>query len=552
MDKPLSSPKGSDEQAIRHQLSRILASEQFVHGPRQIRFLTYIVEATLAGRADRLNQFAVGIEVFDRDESFDPSTDSIVRVEAGRLRSKLAEYYSDAGSRDPVVISMPKGGYGVAITFRSEAPDLSAPKQGSPRHNVAIGFLLATILLGSVYFGFFRPVPPSGGAPAADQGEAAIAILPFDNMSADPAQEYFSDGITEDIITDLSILSDLTVIARRSTFVYKERPASITDVGRDLGVRYVVEGSVRRDADRLRITATLIDVDTQTHLWAERFDRDVDDVFAIQEEVSREIVDALEITLTEVEQERLGHRGTDSVAAHDLLLRGQEQFYRFTPHGVSEAISLFEQARSIDATYAEAYAWQSRALVYAYISGINQSHSLTIAPAVSLAQRAIELDEMLPLAHANLGWSLRWNDDVQRGIAALSRATELDPNFADAYLWLSLILSPLGRGDEALAAIRRSLRIDPHYDVTHVFALGRAHLVLGDYGEALEHFERGIARNPNFVPNHVFKVLALEALDEREEAAAATEFLARTNPEYEQSASYRIYLLERAALGTIE
>lgn len=545
--------------SIREQLGRIVASDFFVHGPRQVRFLRYIVEETLAGQANRLNQFAVGIEVFDRDESFDPSTDAIVRVEAGRLRSKLAEYYAGPGHDDSVVITMPKGGYGVAVELRSEMPDKPISESGQSgahlRQNVIIALLVAAILLGSIYVGFFR----APGAVGLDQSSRvriqgttpAIAVLPFENMSADPEQEYFSDGIAEDIITDLSILSDLTVIARHSSFVYKDQSVSIGDIGRDLGVQYVLEGSVRKDSDRLRITAQLIDVRTEGHIWAERFDRDLDDVFAVQDEVTRRIVDALQLTLSIVERERLGHRGTDNVEAHDLLLRGQEQFYRFTREGVDKAIVLFEQARKVDSNYAAAYAWQSRALVYSRISGFDHSHRDTITPAIRLAERAIELDDLLPIAHANHGWALRWDGEPRRGIDALSRAIELDPNYANAYLWQSLILSSMGQGREAAVAIENSLLLDPNYGVTQIFALGRSHLAMGNFDEALGHFNRGIERNPYFVPNHVYKLSALESLGQQDARVAAEQMLSIAYPDYKQSASYQTYLKERAGSGKL-
>lgn len=552
MDQRDTSWNDAESHAVRRQLDRMVSSDLFVHGPRQVRFLTYIVEATLDGQAHRLNQFAIGVEVFDRDEEFDPSADAIVRVEAGRLRSKLAEYYAGPGNEDRVVISMPKGGYGVTLQFRNALPaEANASEQSDVvlRRGLVISVSLVAILLGSVYVGFFRapePYPEPRASP--NRTTPAIAVLPFDNMSDDPGQEYFSDGITEDIITDLSILSGLTVIARHSTFVYKGQSLSIGEIGRDLGVQYVLEGSVRKDENRIRITAQLIDVGTEGHIWAERFDRELNDVFALQDEVSRKIAEALQVTLTQLERERLGHRGTLSVEAHDFLLRGQEQFYRFTGDGVDAAIDSFESAYARDPKYAAAYAWHARALVYARISGFKLSHSETIDAAIAIAERAMRLDERLPMAHANLGWALRWDGDAAGGLSALSRAIELEPSFADAYLWQSLILSTLGRGGEALAAIDNSLRLDPNYSVTHVFALGRAHVALGGYDEALLHFERGIERNPNFIPNHVYKMFALEALGREQAAAAAEQTLAIINPAYKRSASYETYQKERTTL----
>ena len=558
MNQARTSWSEDEARAVREQLLRIVESELFVQGPRQSRFLTYIVDATLEGKADRLNQFAVGIEVFDRDESFDPSTDSIVRVEAGRLRAKLVEYYSRLGRNDTVVITLPKGGYGASFEFRSGP---AAPRQRAPRTrpafsaaNLVIGLVFAGIIVASFYIGFFTS-PRSDdaddtNAPMAAtrprSGIPAIAVLPFDNMTDDPAQEYFSDGITEDIITDLSIVSNLTVIARHSTFVYKDQPVSISDIGRDLNVQYLLEGSVRRDGTRLRINAQLIDVASETHLWAERFDRELDDVFAVQDEVSRRIVDALDVTLTDLEFERLGHHGTDSIEAHDLYLPAQEQFYRFSADGVMRSIDLFAQAVEKDPAYAEALAWQSRVLTYAFIAGIEIPEQDSVSAALALAERAVSLDEFLAMGYANLGWAQRWAGAPEIGLRNIARAIELDPNFADAYLWRSLILSVAGRGEEAMSAIEQAFRNNPNYGVTYIFALGRAHLTLGNLEEALRQFDRGIERNPDFVPPHVFKMAVLEALGRDSLYEQARQHLERTNPNYRQSAAYIFYLRERS------
>ena len=583
--------------AIREQLSRVLHSAMFAQSGRQCRFLKYVVEATLAGRADRLNQFLIGLEVFDRDESFDPATDSIVRVEAGRLRSKLHEYYSELGQKDPVLIELPKGGYAVRIQTKLDK-DRSSDATGNigseeqslqSIHNdedssqtlsdapasawVSVGLkitpivLLSGLVVGAIYLGFFTSTeiesmgdvsstvktpsadyPSEGVTQSVERGaeKPTIAILPFDNMSNDPEQEYFSDGITEDIITDLSKVSGLFVIARHSTFIYKEKPLNIKEISKELGVRYILEGSVRKAGDRLRITAQLIDARTENHLWAERYDRKLDDIFAIQDDVSRKIVNALEVKLTGMDEKRLGHKGTNNVEAHDFFLRGQEQFYLFTSEGINNSIELFSKAIELDPDYAEAYAWKSRVITYTFIAGLNNSIKETIDPALALARKAIELDELLPMAHANLGWALRWNQKFEEAIVEANKAVELDANFADGYLWQSMILSPAGRGQEALASIEKGIRINPYYSVTYIFALGYANLTLGQYEKALYYFERSINRNPNFIHSYIYKMFVLELLGKNEEAEAAKNELMQIYPDHRFSASYLFYMDERS------
>ena len=552
----------AEKTAIREQLDRMLSCELFAQANRQCRFLEYIVGGTISGQAGRLNQFVVGVDVFDRDADFDPITDSIVRVEAGRLRSKLAEYYSSVGQNDPIIISLPKGGYGVHFEVRDNvhfADQLATERTPRTIRNLLIA-LIVIIAVGALYVADVTSIKlGANGESATDESTSFestkctqedlekqstspfIAILPFDNMSADPDQEYFSDGITEDIITDVSTISGLAVISRHSTFVYKGHAISIREIGKNLCARYVLEGSVRKVGNQLRITAQLIDALTDTHLWADRYDHNFDDVFAIQGEVSRKIVSALKVQLTDQEESRLGHVGTSNSAAHDLFLRGRERFYLFTNDDIEQSLDLFSQAIKLDPNYAEAHAWQSRVQVYIFLSGMNNVSEETVVPGIESARRAIELDALLPMAHANLGWALSWDNQYEAAIASIRTAIEMDRSFADAYLWLSMTTASIRRGDEALTAIQNGIRVNPNYSVTYVLALGRAYLALGQNDRALALFERGVARNPNFLPNHVYRIFALESVGRAEEAATVREDLSQIFPNFEFSAAYLFY-----------
>ncbi|MFQ5659279.1 MAG: tetratricopeptide repeat protein [Gammaproteobacteria bacterium] len=488
--------------AVREQLSRILSSAMFAQSDRQSRFLKYIVEETLAGRGNRLNGYLVGIEVFDRDESFDPAVDSIVRVEAGRLRSKLLEFYSDPGRDDPVVIDLPKGGYVVQIQDKSG-------DNKSIRSNDYI-------------------VTPDHAADV----KPTIAVLPFDNLSADPDQEYFSDGITEDIITDLSKVSGLFVISRHSTFTYKGKKFKAREIIDDLGARYIVEGSVRKAGDHLRISAQLIDALTDNYLWADRFDRKLDDIFEIQDEVSRKIVNALQVKLTGQEDKRLGYKGTSSIEAHDFFLRGLEQLNLHTPEAIEKGIGLLSSAIEVDPDYAEAYTLKSRGYLVQFIFGFNNKRDETVKPAIELARKAIELDKLLPRAYASLGWALVWDGEEEKAIIEVRKSVELDPNYADGYMWLSHVQASLGEGETALELIEKATRINPHYDVIHLLAYARAYFVMGQYEEALAYIKRGIERNSNFPPNHVLKTSILSLLGREEEAESAKQELLTVIPDF--------------------
>ena len=360
----------------------------------------------------------------------------------------------------------------------------------------------------------------------------SIAVLPFDNMSADTEQEYFSDGITEDIITDLSKISGLLVISRHSTFVYKGKSVYVKQVSDDLGVRYILEGSVRKVSGRIRISAQLIDAVTDQHLWADRFDRKLDDIFEVQDEVSRKIVNALEIKINSLEEKRLGHQGTNNIEAHDFLFRGQEQHYLYTPDGIKNAFKLFSRSIELDPNYAQAYAWKSRSLIFPFAVGLNLSLEETVIPALVSAKKAVELDDLLPNAHASLGWILLWNREIDQAISEGKQAVILDPNFADGHAWLSIIFTSAGKGDEALESIEKAIRLNPYNGVLYLMAHGLAYFVLGQYEKALSYFMRGIENNPNFIPNHIFKTSMLGLLNREEKAHSSADKLVKLNPNY--------------------
>ena len=241
------------------------------------QFLEYIVNETLAGRGDRLKGYNIAVEVFDRPETFDPVVDPLVRIEAARLREKLREYYDTDGQADPVRIELPKGTYTPQIAFQQPAaPDtrrdgavaIQSPRK-LPTGLLAAGAILLVLLAGFGAWRWFNPATPLSE-------KASIAVLPFENIGSDPKWDRFADGITEDIVTDLSHSKDLFVVARNSTEVYRDKPADVRSIGRDLGVRYVLEGSIQPSGDQVRVTAQLIDARTGSHVWSERYDRPVD------------------------------------------------------------------------------------------------------------------------------------------------------------------------------------------------------------------------------------------------------------------------------------
>lgn len=343
MDKRRTGWSESERQAIQEQLSRILASPQFALSDRRQRFLRYLLDETLAGHGPQLKGYTLGVEVFGKPPTFDPNIDPAVRIEAGRLRDKLREFYEGAGRDDPVHIDLPKGSYALEVHVRGER---SGPEPARRANRTRIdGERL------------------DAGTPAAAQASShrtetpSLAVLPFVNMSNEPDQEYFADGLTDNLITDLSKVSGLFVISRHTSFAYKATQKPLAEISRAVGVRYLVEGSVRRSREHIRVSANLVDPLSDHCLWADRYDRDASDVFGVQDELSRSIVEALKVRLTPLEADRLGYMGTGSADAHDAVLRGLEHFWEYTEASCTEAQQHFRRAIECDPQYAVAHAW---------------------------------------------------------------------------------------------------------------------------------------------------------------------------------------------------
>ena len=246
----------------------------------------------------------------------------------------------------------------------------------------------------------------------------------------------------------------------------------------------------------------------------------------------------MKVNLTDLEGQRLGHTGTHNIEAGDLLLQARDKFNSYTPENVKKAIELTSQAIELDPNYAEAYAKKARMIIFPYATGLNGTVEETIIPGLVLARKAVELDNLLPSAHACLGWALMWNRHIDEAITEANKGVELHPNNDDGYLWQSLILSSAGRGKEALEAIEKGMRINPHYQVVYKFAIGTAYFALGQYDEAVSHFQRGIERNPNFLPNHMFKTATLALLDKKDEMEIAKAELLQINPNYPDNISF--------------
>jgi adenylate cyclase len=380
----------------------------------------------------------------------------------------------------------------------------------------------------------------TAAAPANAQPEPpSIAVLPFDNMSGDPEQEYFSDGITEDIITDLSKVSGLMVIARNSSFTYKRKSVDVRVVGRELGVRSVLEGSIRRSGNRIRITAQLIDAATGGHLWAERYDRDLTDIFAVQDEVTRHIVDALQVTLTPGEAARIAEAPTANLEAHDLFLRGRELLLgqKKNRDVFDQIVGLLSRAIELDPNYAEPYA----GLATAYNLDF-QNHWTGAPDALDVAARfaalAVEKGPTVPYAHFVAAMIATWKRNFERAKEESEVALALNPNDATAIGASAIVELYSGNPLAAIPLVERAMRLDPAFAQQSLHFLGSAYLVAGKYETAAATFRERIRLAPETDLSRALLASALGHLGEIDEARRVWADLKKINPRY----SFEVHL----------
>ena len=566
----------SDHKAIREQLDRILKSGPFHQSRRRQRFLEYIVNETLAGHGDRLKGYNVALAVFDRTETFNSNIDPIVRMEAVRLRDRLREYYETDGQRDPIRIELPKGAYTPHIEFRqaatfdalpdgpdglhavtqdqspnlAKAPTAVVDDQVSPaparserrvRWQIIVPALVLIPMLGALAGWLTRDLwPPTGpeGAveePARDVPKGpAIAVLPFNNLSGDPKQDYFSDGLTEDIMTELSRARDLRVLARNTTFQYKGKAVDVSKLGYELKVGYVLEGSVQRTDDRLRVTAQLIDTETGTHIWADRYDRDLGDVFLLQDEIVEQIVAKIAGgygVIESSEARSAARKSLEQIQAYDLVLRAREtmqsDWNSETFHSAKESL---RQAIALDPLNARALremAWLAvlgQAFRFDETPMPPQDIIAQATKAVQLdpadararmvaasayfyngqldlfeqeAQAAMALDPYDAEIMAIFGYMIAISGQWQRGVALAEKAYALNADAAAGWYHTTMYLNSYLHGDyeRALELIRQDPgRQSAYLYVGYIPIYGE----LGRKQEALENWRKLLAEQPNW------------------------------------------------------
>lgn len=439
-----------------------------------------------------------------------------------QVKNKGALAYEDIGPQVVKNIADPVRVFRVR-TEETESSKFKVQSSTSKRENRRTGFAprkgvigAASLLLitGAIATRFlFFPTPnPQPLAPNTQAAPAAlplpdkpsIVVLPFDNMSKDPEQDYFSNGITEVLTSDLSRLSSLFVIARNTAFTYKGKAVNMRDLRNELGVRYVLEGSVQKANEQVRIVTQLIDTTTDSHLWAERYDRPYKDIFAIQDEIVRKIVTTLKLQLSLQEQGFRVRKATDNLEAYDYFLRGVEQSYRYTKEANEGAREMFGKAVALDPQYAEAYARQGRTYFLEWIWGWNVTPQ-TLRQAFALARQALTLDDSSPFVHSVLGWGLALNQQYDQAVVESERAIALDPNNDESYARQAEVLIMAGKPDAALHSIEKAMRFNPRYPAWYLHELGTVYLWDGKSEEAVAVLKEALIR----VPNHLGALINL-------------------------------------------
>jgi adenylate cyclase len=374
----------------------------------------------------------------------------------------------------------------------------------------------------------------------------SIAVLPFANLHDDPGKDYVSDGITEDIITELSRFSELFVIARNSSFQYRDKAVDIRQIGRELGVRYVLQGSIRRQGDRVRIAAQLIDARTAAHHWAERYDRELKDIFAVQDELARAIATILVAHVNKAEAERTLLKPPTHWQAYDFYLRGADILASYwstvKAADLHESRRLVEKSLSIDPSFARAYSTLSTTYVIAWRNRLDADHlnPAALDRAHQLANRAVQLNPNLPHAHASLGTVLAWKRQHDAAVAEFEKARVLNPNFTDWRMAIALVYA--GEAARAIEVLTNHMRLDPFYAPLAPHWLGLAHFALKQYAQALPPLKECALRAPNYGAVHLWLAATYARLEQMDDARAEAAKVLQLDPDF---------TIDRAARSTI-
>jgi adenylate cyclase len=506
---------------------------------RRMQFRIGINLGDVIEEQDRI--YGDGVNIAARLESCaDPGGICVSKTAFDHIESKLPLGYEYLGEKEVKNIAKPVGAYRVLMEPRvtvagvkEKKPSIAFWRQKEVLAGAAAVIVVITLV---AIWNFYWRAPKI--EPASKEKMAfplpdkpSIAVLPFVNLSEDKSQEYLADGITENIISALSQVPNLFVIARNSTFTYKGKPVKVQQVAKELGVRYVLEGSVQRSGDTLRITAQLIDAITGQHVWSERYNRELKNIFALQDDITMKVITALQVKLTVGEGARLQAKGTKSLEAYLKYLQAMADLNTQTREGYAQARRLYEEVIALDPQYAAAYSGLGGFHAMDAVQGFSKSPGESLKQALELIKKAIAIDESDAVSHSRLGWLYVLSGrQYDKAIAECERAIDLAPNSAECHIWMAFVLTFAARSDEAVRYAEQALRLNPYPPSWWIRQLGQSYFFAGRYEEAIAAHKKSLNISPNDLLTHIALTTAYSWAGRHEEALAQAAEVLRINP----------------------
>jgi len=507
---------------------------------RKMKFRIGVNLGDVIQEEDRI--YGDGVNIAARLEALaDPGGICVSKTAFDHIETKLPLGYEFLGEQEVKNIAKPVGAYRVVMEPRVTIADVKEKEAAIPfwRSKAAISGAIAVLLvtIGLAVWNFYLRPPPIEPTleikmtfPLPDK--PSIAVLPFDNLSGDPEQEYFSDGLTDEIIATLSSVQELFVIARNSTFTYKGKPVKVQQVSEELGVRYVLEGSVKKDGDKIRITAQLIDAITGHHLWAKQYDRNLDDIFAVQDQITKNITVAMQVKLTEGEQARSAAKGTNNLEAYLKYLQANEYYHRDNIESNALARRLAEEAIVLDPKYAMPYVVLAKIQLNVFWVDTSKSQEKSLAEASELLQKAIALDDSNADAHGRLGVLFSFTRQYDKALAQAKKAVALSPSSAESHYGLAKVLTFSGKDVESIPEYKTAIRLNPIPPSSYFWSLGLSCAEIGQYEEAIEWCEKAIRQGPDSLMARIMITVVYCWSGRDEEARAEAAEVLRINPNF--------------------
>jgi adenylate cyclase len=450
---------------------------------------------------------------------------------------KLRKALKDDARQPRIIVTVPKKGYQLVspVRYPGQATDQNPPV--SPISNASYGRRSRVVIFAALFLVFVAAVvvwnfttAPAGRQAPSSSPVPSLLVLPFESIGAGESQEVFVDGITEDIITDLSRLSNLLVLASNITFKYRGQHVIPQELHRELNVDFAVRGSVRRLGQKIRINAQLVNTRTGVNLWAQRYDRKLEDVFTVEDEITNKLIDTLSIKATSVEKQRLAQRATHNLMAYDSFLEGQRNSKQGTRQANQLAAQHYRQAIELDPSYGRAYGALAFILAVDFRRGWTDAPVETLDRALALAEQGVALDDTIPHTYWSLGYVHLMRKELTKAEQAAAKSISISPNYADGYGLLALIYNNLGEPEKAIAFVEKGMKINPYYTWDYLFNLGWAYYLLGNQDKAIDALEKAQQRNESAVPIKLILAASYARAGRQDDAEWTVEQLLVLNP----------------------